>query len=44
MSAFGGKADIEAKPLNKDEARRIAVKYRQAAGACCARLDVPSAL
>jgi hypothetical protein len=24
MSAFGGKADIEAKPLTRDEARRIA--------------------
>jgi len=24
MSAFGGKADIEANPLTKDEARRIA--------------------
>ena len=24
MSACGGKADIEAKPLTKDEARRIA--------------------
>jgi hypothetical protein len=31
MSAFGGKADIEAKLLTKDEARRIAANYRQAA-------------
>jgi hypothetical protein len=30
MSAFGGKADIEAKLLTKDEARRIA---SEAAGA-----------
>ena len=29
MSAFGGKADIEAKLLTRDEARRIAV-HRQA--------------
>jgi hypothetical protein len=27
MSAFGGKADIEAKLLTKDEARRIAVNF-----------------
>jgi hypothetical protein len=27
MSAFGGKADIEAKLLTKDEARRIATKF-----------------
>jgi hypothetical protein len=28
MSAFGGKADIAAKPLTRDEARRIAGEYR----------------
>ena len=27
MSAFGGKADIEAKLLTKDEARRIAANF-----------------
>jgi hypothetical protein len=33
MSAFGGKTDIEAKLLTKDEARRIAAKYSETAGA-----------
>jgi hypothetical protein len=32
MSAFGGKADIEAKVLTRDEARRIGGEYREAAG------------
>jgi len=32
MSAFGGKADIEAKLLTKDEARRIAANIAKPAG------------
>jgi hypothetical protein len=32
MSAFGGKADIEAKPLTKDEARRIAANIAKLPG------------
>jgi hypothetical protein len=37
MSAFGGKADIAAKLLTKDEARRDRGEYRQAA---CFRCQV----
>ena len=33
MSAFGGKADVEAKLLTKDEPRRIAANFAKLSGA-----------
>jgi hypothetical protein len=44
MSAFGGKADIAAKLLSKDEAPADRGEYRQAAGAIAPPSDVGSAM